>query len=215
MKHAVILANGDFPSHPYPLDVLQSASFRVCCDGATEALITAQLEPHIIIGDLDSIPNAIREKYADRLIYDPDQEINDLTKAVNMCRKRGFKSLTILGATGKREDHTLGNIGLLARYAREGDIDMVTDHGVFVVIHNNGTLATSPGQQLSFFTVTKGVPVTISNVKYPVDNLLLDEIWQGTLNEATSDSITITAPNATLIVFLLYPDENQVTNAKP
>jgi len=206
MKEAVILANGEFPTHPYPLSLLHDAIFRVCCDGAAESLIKAGLEPDIIVGDLDSLSAAIRQQYQPRIIHDPDQETNDLTKAVKACRENGCTSITILGATGKREDHTLGNIGLLARYAREGTIEMVTDHGVFVVIHNSGAVKTTPGQQISFFNTTKGIPVTVSNVKYPVQDLLLDELWQGTLNEALSASVTISAPGATVIVFLLYPN---------
>ncbi len=207
MKKAVILANGDFPSHPYALRTLYDANVRVCCDGAAAALLSAGLEPNIIVGDLDSLPSTIHKQFADRIIHDPDQETNDLTKAVCICRKKGYQSITIVGATGKREDHTLGNIGLLARYAREGPITMLTDHGTFLVVPNNGTVLTTPGQQVSFFNTVKGVPVTVSNVKYPLHNHLLDEIWQGTLNEATSHSITIHAPGTTVIVFLLYLDE--------
>ena len=210
MKDAIILANGDFPSHPYPLAILQAATFRVCCDGAAVALLDAGLEPDMIVGDLDSLPDAIRKQHAGRITYAPDQETNDLTKAVHACREKGCQSITILGATGKREDHTLGNIGLLARYAAKGSIKMVTDHGIFTVVQNSGTIDTTPGQQVSFFNTTKGIPITVTNVKYPLNNLLLDELWQGTLNEATGNSLTVTAPGATVIVFLLYEDTSFV-----
>lgn len=206
MKEALILANGDFPTHPYPLRLLQEATFRVCCDGAAEALLAAGLVPDIIVGDLDSLPAEIRQQHQARIIHDPDQETNDLTKAVGVCRKHGYDAITILGATGKREDHTLGNIGLFAHYAHEVAVRMVTDHGQMVVVQNQAKLATIPGQQVSFFNTTKGVPVTVRGVKYPVENLCLDELWQGTLNEATSAVITISASGATLIVFLQYPD---------
>ncbi len=204
MKKAVILANGDFPTHPYPLQILRTAESRICCDGAAEALLAAGLEPHKIIGDLDSLPDQIRKTYAQCITHDPDQETNDLTKAVNACRQEGYQAITILGATGKREDHTLGNIGLLAQYAQQADVEMITDHGIFTVIQNQATLATLPGQQVSFFNTTKGIPVTAHNVKYPLENLLIDQIWQGTLNEATGSSITISAPGAIIIVFLRY-----------
>ena len=45
-----------------------------------------------------------------------DQETNDLTKAVNYVKTLGFREVLILGATGRREDHTLGNISLLAQF---------------------------------------------------------------------------------------------------
>ena len=37
-KHIVILAAGDFPSHPVPLRALHEADFVVCCDSAYERL---------------------------------------------------------------------------------------------------------------------------------------------------------------------------------
>jgi thiamine pyrophosphokinase len=206
MKEAIILANGDFPSHSYPLALLRAGTFRVCCDGAAEALLAFGLEPDIIVGDLDSLPTPIRRQYASLVIHDPDQETNDLTKAVGVCRKHGYDTITILGATGKREDHTLGNIGLFAGYAREVNVKLVTDHGEMFAVEHQGTVPTTPGQQISFFNTSKGIPVTVSNVKYPVSNLLMDEWWQGTLNEATSDAINITAPGARIIVFRLYQD---------
>ena len=38
VPEAVIVGNGDFPSHPFPLAVLDQAPCVVCCDGATNAL---------------------------------------------------------------------------------------------------------------------------------------------------------------------------------
>ena len=38
-----------------------------------------------------------------------------------------------MGATGKQEDHTLGNISLLIDYMKAGaQVTMLTDHGMFI-----------------------------------------------------------------------------------
>ena len=73
MFDAVILANGAFPTHPVPLQVLHTAARVICCDGAIQSF------PHadIVIGDGDSVP----AQYHDRLIQVEEQEDNDLTKA--------------------------------------------------------------------------------------------------------------------------------------
>lgn len=52
---AVILGNGDYPSHPYPLDLLQQAPYVVCCDGAANEYIHRGHTPDAIIGDGDSL----------------------------------------------------------------------------------------------------------------------------------------------------------------
>jgi thiamine pyrophosphokinase len=117
-KKVVILADGSFPTHPEPLRLLREASFIACCDGAAAALTDFGIEPGVVIGDLDSLSRELEERYRDRLVPDPDQETNDLTKAVKWCVRHGATELVILGATGKREDHTLGNISLLASYGK-------------------------------------------------------------------------------------------------
>ena len=68
---------------------------------------------------MDSLDPSIAGRFHDRIFRNSDQETNDLTKAVTWCSERGYRDLVILGATGKREDHTMGNISLLAEYIRE------------------------------------------------------------------------------------------------
>ena len=48
----VILANGNYPTHPIPVKKLHKAGCIICCDGAAGQLTDKGLEPSIIIGDL-------------------------------------------------------------------------------------------------------------------------------------------------------------------
>ena len=50
----VILANGLFPSHTYPLQILDEAGTVICTDGSADSLLNLGHTPHIIIGDQDS-----------------------------------------------------------------------------------------------------------------------------------------------------------------
>ena len=129
-KKTIILADGSFPVHDIPLQYLREAERIICCDGSSDQLIKAGFVPEAIVGDLDSVSPEIKEKFSGKLFPDPDQETNDLTKAVRWCTERNYKDLVILGATGKREDHTIGNISLLIEYAREAEVMMVTDTGI-------------------------------------------------------------------------------------
>ena len=113
----VILADGDFPSTPVTMRILKQAERIVCCDGSAASLAEFGLEPTVVIGDLDSLPPEFKKRFSDRLIHVREQETNDLTKAFTYCREQGWKNIVILGATGKREDHTLGNLSLLADYS--------------------------------------------------------------------------------------------------
>ena len=67
---AVILGNGDYPSHPYPLNVLRQALYVVCCDGAADEYIRHGFLPDAIIGDGDSLSSENREKLATSALPD-------------------------------------------------------------------------------------------------------------------------------------------------
>ena len=111
---AVVLSNGAFPTGGEALRLLREADLRICCDGAAHRLLAAGWQADVIIGDLDSLASGSGGAFHGEIIRVNDQDSNDLTKAVRYCHEKGLKKLTILGATGLREDHTLGNISLLA-----------------------------------------------------------------------------------------------------
>jgi len=203
---AVILADGSFPVHHYPLSFLRDAEHIICCDGSAESLFLAGLEPEAIVGDLDSLAPGIEERFADRLFKDSEQDTNDLTKAVRWCIKNGYKEITILGATGKREDHTIGNISLLAEYASEIKVIMVTDTGTFMPLLKSSVVKCFPGQQVSIFSINPETAVTSKGLKYQLQNLKLHNWWRATLNEAEGDSFELQFDGGPLIVYQKFRD---------
>ncbi len=198
----VILANGNYPTHPVPLASLHDAELIVCCDGAAEKLVAHGLEPGIIIGDLDSVSPALKKRYEKILVTDADQETNDLTKAVNWCISQGIEEVVILGATGIREDHTLGNISLLAGYCEKIDAVMLTNTGTFRVYDRSVTIASHPGQQVSIFSIDPALIVSSSGLRYPLNSLRLNSWWRGTLNEAEDESFRLEFTEGQIIVFM-------------
>ncbi|MFV0585593.1 thiamine diphosphokinase [Bacteroides reticulotermitis] len=201
IPEAVILAKGEYPSLPLPLQLLEEARYVVCCDGAANEYISRGRTPDVIIGDGDSLSPENRVKYADLIQHIPDQETNDQTKAVHYLQKKGVRNIAIVGATGKREDHTLGNISLLIDYMRSGiEVRMFTDYGVFIPIQHTQTFASQVGQQVSIFNFNaKGLRG--EGLFYPLSDF--NNWWQGTLNEATANEFTIHCTGEYLI-FLTY-----------
>jgi thiamine pyrophosphokinase len=201
----VILANGMFPTHPAPLDVLQHADTVVCCDGAVSKSIQFGQEPDFIVGDMDSLSPLLKERFADRLFPSPDQETNDLTKAVTFCRERGAERITILGASGLREDHLLGNVSLLADYTPcFASVDMMTDYGIFTVMTESGTLKCHKGQQISIFALNPEAHLSAEGLKYPIHDRTLSSWWQGTLNEALGENFSLRFSQGKWIIFCCY-----------
>src|SRR5450759_4168072 len=177
-----IIANGKFPDHPIPVGYLLNAKRVICCDGAADSLIDFGLEPFAIVGDCDSVNKKIAENDQDRLFRDSDPETNDLTKAVKWWSEKGYEDIVILGATGKREDHTLGNISLLVEYAGFTSVKMVTDAGIFFPILESTKIEAQKGQQVSLFSIDPETEITSSGLKYKVDNKKLTNWWTATLN---------------------------------
>jgi thiamine pyrophosphokinase len=200
----VILADGSFPVHEIPLGYLKDSERIICCDGSAGSLVRAGFKPLAIVGDLDSLEDEIAEKYSDRLYGDRDQEKNDLTKAVSWCSGRGFNEIAILGATGKREDHTLGNISLLAEYARQANVVMITDTGIIRPYLNSCKVPSFPGQQVSIFSIDPDTCITSSGLKYKLEGMKLHNWWRATLNEATGDSFELRFEGGPLLVYLKF-----------
>ena len=148
--------------------------------------------PDAVVGDLDSLPEPVRNRYSDRIHRVKDQETNDLTKAVNYVKTLGFREVLILGATGRREDHTLGNISLLAQYVTEFErVEMVSDFGWFTPLYRTTTLDSEPGQQVSLFSLYPNGRISVSGLRYPIEKRRLLYWWEATLNEATGKEFTV------------------------
>ncbi len=204
-KEALILANGAFPKNANLINKLKTSEYLICCDGAVNNLEKIGIKPQIIIGDLDSINSDIKERYKDIIYHISEQDNNDLTKAVNWTVNQGFKRITILGATGKREDHTIGNIFLLLRYIHKVQVQMISDYGILTPITGDTVFESFKGQQVSMFAPDNSTKILTHNLRYPLDNRSLPELWNGTLNEVLADSFEIKLPKGgKLIVYQAF-----------
>ena len=198
---AVIIAGGEFPTAAEPLKILQQAPYVVCCDGAADRYIASGGVPDAIVGDGDSISAENRKKYAHLLHIISEQESNDQTKAVRFLIERGKRRIAIVGATGKREDHTIGNISLLIEYARTGcEACSFTDYGYFIPCNGTTTHKCRKGQQVSIFNIT-AKKFNAEGLLYPIYDF--NNWWQGTLNECTGEEFTINAQGEYLL-FINY-----------
>ena len=210
-KHIVILAAGDFPTHPVPLQALREADFVVCCDSAYGTVKDDRLGigDYVVVGDGDSLSEADKVALGSRWIEVGEQDYNDLHKAMEYATKQFTihnSQFTVIGATGRREDHTIGNISYLITFADEhpgADIEMLTDYGRFVATTGRRTFASFPRQQVSIFTMTPDMPINAIGLKWPLDGFHARLWWQATLNEALGDSFTLDSEGR-IIVFQTY-----------
>ena len=196
---AVVIANGDYPTRKEVLEIINAAPLTVCCDGAADDFIARGGVPDIIIGDMDSLSDENKARYSDIIIHKADQETNDQTKAVQYLLSRGITRIAIVGATGRREDHTIANIALTAEYMAMGaEVVSYTDSGCFIPCRDNTRLQCTPNAQVSIFNINASA-LRSEGLDYPIYDFTA--LWQGTLNCCRSGVFTISA-QGDYIVFI-------------
>jgi len=199
----VLVANGPISWTEASAIVATAAKPLIAADGGANHLGRIGLRPDAVIGDLDSISPGIRKFIGEeRMIHRPDQDRTDLDKALGYAfDELGLTRLTVLGATGGRLDHAVGNLGLLARMAL-GDrlVFVAADHRILAVT-GELILDAEPGETWSFFTFDPAVRVTLEGVKWPIFETAIDLAGQPSIsNEAVSDRVTVRAEGGAVVV---------------
>ena len=211
MNSLIILSNGAFPTEPYPLFLLDNAEGVVCCDGSLSKLLehNPSARPLAIVGDMDSLPSELQERFAGLIVHETEQDYNDLTKAMRWILREHpeVAEITILGATGLREDHTIGNLGLLMEYTRlfdlgERRVSMVSDYGTAFAITDTCDLHLGEGRRISLFSADNSLRISSEGLEWPTDNVVFDAWWKATLNRTTHPIVhlSFSHPSAALVI---------------
>ena len=203
-KTPVLLANGTFPKHEFPLKILKNADNIICLDGAINTLIEKKITPSFIMGDLDSILPKYRKKFSDIIIEMPDQEENDLRKALKWLDERKYPSVFILGATGLREDHEISNIFSILETDCKINAKIITDYGIFQIIKGKEKIKSFKGQPVSLFTLNKQTKITTSMLKYNLNKSKLMYFYSGSLNQSLSSHFSVEVEKGSALLYLAY-----------
>ena len=197
----IVLGNGDYPAAQLPLNIIDNHKIMVVCDGAANVYLDIPRRFDVIVGDGDSVSQSIKDAYADKLIIDNDQETNDQTKAVKHLFDRGYTDISIVGASGRREDHLFGNVSLLVDYLKKGiNARIYTDHGVFIPLCGDAEVACRCGQQMSIFNFGC-TRLSAEGLQYAIRPFV--SMWEGTLNRVVSDKVSFSA-DSYYMIYIAY-----------
>ena len=222
MATAVIVGNGQFPKKEYPLYLLESADYVVCCDGALDTYLRHfsgrnLRRPDVVVGDMDSLSKKTAERFRDIAVKIDEQETNDQSKAFHYILEHfpDVDTIHILGATGKREDHTIGNLSLLMEYARElgGQggaaggrevfVDIVSDWWSAFAITDTCDLNIGEGRSISIICPDNSLKIKSKGLVWPTDNVVFDNLWKATLNRAATDCIRLEFSHPSIALIIL------------
>ncbi len=219
LRNVVIVCDGEFPRSEYPRYLLRSADFIICCDGAlrkflrnSKAIFGSERLPDLVIGDMDSLSPSMKKKYGDLILQVDEQENNDQTKAFRwaIANLKEIGHIYIIGATGEREDHTIGNVSLLMEYARMYDlasmgieVEMITDHATIFAVTDTFEMDCGIGRRVSIFSPDNSLKIHSEGLEWPLDNVVFDNWWKATLNRACDDRIRLEFSHRSIALIML------------
>jgi thiamine pyrophosphokinase len=221
------MCNGGIPPEKIVTESLAGSGLVIGADGGGNILLDLNVVPHVVIGDLDSFRTGRGDEIGKtrhdtghrdeanlagtpagkdltfELIHDPDQETNDLEKALKLALDRGATEVVILGATGLRLDHTLKNLSVLLQFSgRFRDILLRDEACDMRILPRKFTMATRPGQIISLFPLSGKVDgITTEGLRYALnDEPLENGVRDGSSNEATGQQIRISHRSGDLLL---------------
>ncbi len=199
---AVILGNGEYPTHSMPETMLIMAPYVVCCDGSADE--------HIRRGIYTRCHHRRRrlaltgEQGTVRDHLPPDRRPRRRTirpKRYTSCSTKAKKQSSSWVQPVNGKTIPWGNISLLIDYMKAGaQVTMLTDHGMFIPASGRNCFKSYPGQQISIFNFN-ATGLRADGLVYPLSDF--SNWWQGTLNEATGTEFTIHA-EGDYLVYLNY-----------
>lgn len=201
----IIFANGELPNPDKAHALIRPTDFIICADGGTRHALTLGLTPHLIIGDMDSMPAnfKVSDFNGEVILFPKDKDETDLELAINHAITLNPDEILILAALGGRMDHTLANIALLSSLQLATFNLKLTD-GVeeMLFCRDQVEVKGRSGDIVSLIPWQGNVEgVTTENLKWKLNNeTLYSDKTRGISNEMISDIATISITKGLLLI---------------
>lgn len=196
-KKAFLLLNGEKPKQ---LPDLSKYDMVCATDGAYYFLEKQNIVPDFVAGDLDSstnIPNTIE------VLETPNQDFTDFDKILQILYNKGFKKIDVFGASGKSQDHFLGNLHTALTFKNKLEITFFDNYSSYFLAKNTNKLKVKKGNIVSLipFPIAKNISTT--NLQYPLKKeTLVFGKRIGTRNKAIANKIKIEFTEGDLFIFI-------------
>ena len=184
--------------------------YVVCADAGMKFCHTAGIQPDLILGDFYSVYDAsytyFRKRCPERMEQFPThKDETDTELALLRAIAAGADAVTMIGATGTRIDHLLGNIQMLKLALDRGVSCQIVDaHNRIRMVDEQIMLQKSDqfGKFVSLIPFTPEVTgITLKGFAYEVENFtLVSGIARGVSNELEAETASITCENGILLV---------------
>ncbi|MFY9241818.1 MAG: thiamine diphosphokinase [Polaribacter sp.] len=192
-----LLLNGETP-----IKIPNVSEYDIICatDGAYQYLEKNNIIPNFIAGDFDSLKNIPKEIE----VFDtPNQDFTDFDKILQILFDKGFTKIDIYGASGKEQDHFLGNLHTAIQWKEKLTLTFFDNYNRYFLADNSTELANCKNKIVSLIPFPKATNIVTEGLEYPLINedLTFGERI-GTRNRGVQDAIKITFKTGNLFIFI-------------
>lgn len=210
MKYLIVA--GGTVDEQFAVDIIKKGGYEViiAVDSGMDFCYKSRIMPDVIVGDFDSVGQEALEFFLGQEQMDvhrlnPEKDDTDTEYALRFAIGRGATKITVLGGTGSRLDHVIGNVVLLgAGLEKNVSIELLDTHNKVKMINSSLSIRKDErfGKYLSVIPIGgKADGVTITGVKYHLDNYDMHGFnTLGISNEIVDDEATITVKNGIVLV---------------
>jgi len=206
---AIIIAGGQVGDDEDWRRWVREGDWLIGADGGAAQALARGLVPHLVIGDMDSLPGeaqaALEAQGSQFVVHPRAKDETDLELALTYATQQGAQEIIVLGALGSRLDHTLANVLLLALPRLDGVVVRIaSDRQEAFLIRGGGeaTLEGESGDLVSLLPLggdARGV--TASGLAWPLEgDTLRFGFSRGVSNEITAPMVRIEVQEGYLLV---------------
>jgi thiamine pyrophosphokinase len=170
---ALIIANGEACSRNLLDQLLEWSPIVMVLDGAIDRVIPLGIKIDILAGDFDrdKDPKEILQyQNSVEIIHTPDQDKTDLEKGIELLIERGNTFINIIWATGRRADHTINNMTLLASYKNKANLVIYDDYSKIFLLKKQYTKWYTKGTPISLIPIGDVSGVSTKGLVYNLEN---------------------------------------------
>lgn len=208
----VVIISGGHIDDVFALEWLQQNSYDlfIAADSGMNFLYRNELTPDVIAGDFDSVSDEAYMHFSqmpevELIRLNPMKDDTDTEFVIREAIRRGAKEITILGGTGTRLDHVMGNIHLLGiGLSCDVAMELVDMHNRIRMVDSRIILEKDKQfgkfvSLLPFAGSAKGV--TLTGFKYPLEDAVIESFCSlGISNEIEEEKATVEVKEGILLM---------------
>lgn len=206
-KRCVIIGGADIRRYDRVRTYLREGDFYICCDSGLKHREGLGITPDLVVGDFDSHENP--HLVAETIVLPREKDDTDTVFAVKEALRRGFQDFLLVGVTGGRLDHTLGNLSLLLLLDTHGKSAMAVDDWSEMEIVSDRPVRVEDRYPYFSLLNISGLAqgVTIQNAKFPLSNAEITcEYQYGISNEVLPGTdAEVSVENGRLLLIRILP----------